>query len=92
MKNDKIEIVPKNVYLIKDVNYSEYKNIYEWECISKSETAYKFLDKITERIFWIENNRFHDKSFGDSGYHVFECIHNHMEEQARILRQVMQKQ
>ncbi len=63
----RINIVQGNVYLIKDVNYSEHKNIYEWECLSKSNTAYKFLDKINERIFWVENTKFHEKSYGNDG-------------------------
>ncbi len=87
----RIIIVPGNVYLIKDVNYTEYKNIYEWECLSSSENAYKFLDKITERVFWVENTRFHEKSFGHSGYHVFECIYDKREEHKRLLEQLKQK-
>lgn len=87
----RINIIQGNVYLIKDVNYTDYTNIYEWECLYKSETSYKFLDKITDRIFWIENTKFHSKSFGQSGYHTFECIYDKREEQARILKQLTER-
>lgn len=87
----RIIVVPGNVYLIKDVNYSEYKNIYEWECLSKSETSYKFLDKITNRVFWVEDTKFHEKSFGQNGYHVFECIYDKREEHKRLIKQLIQK-
>lgn len=87
----RIIVVPGNVYLIKDVNYSEYKNIYEWECLSKSDNAYKFLDKITERIFWVENTKFHSNSFGQNGYHVFECIYDKREEFNKMIKRLTEK-
>jgi len=87
----RIIIVPGNVYLIKGVNYTEYKNIYEWECLSSSESAYKFIDKITERVFWVENTNFHNSSFGRSGYHVFECIYDKREEYKKKIKQIIHK-
>jgi hypothetical protein len=87
----RIMIIPKNIYLIKDVNYSEYTSIYEWECLAESEQAYKFLDKIQERIFWVEKNKFHDKAFGRGGYFVFECIYDQKEEQKRLIEQLTKK-
>lgn len=91
MKKERIEIVPKNVYLVKDVNYSDYKNIYEWECLFNSQTAYKFCDKITNRVFWIEKSDFRDNPFGNSGYYTFECIHDQWEERKRLLEQLTKK-
>lgn len=87
----RIIVNPGNVYLIKSVNYSEYKTIYEWECLSKSETSLKFIDKITERVFWVENTNFHNSSFGQNGYHVFECIYDKREEHRELLKQLKQK-
>jgi len=87
----KIKIIPKNVYLIKNVNYTEYKNIYEWECIAESETSYKFSDKLLDRVFWIEKDNFYSSAFGPRGYHVFECIYDHKDEQARVLKMLVQK-
>jgi len=82
----KIEIRPNNIYLVKSVNYTEFKNVFEWECIAETKCAYKFCDKIQERVFWVEKTKFHSSAFGQGGYHVFDIVHDECEETKKNFR------
>ncbi|MEK6829861.1 MAG: hypothetical protein AABY15_07110 [Nanoarchaeota archaeon] len=81
---EKIELKINNVYLIKEVNHSSYKSLFEWECLEVSQLAVKFKDRISDRVFWVEKCEFHNNEFGPDGYFVFECIYD---KQKEFLRQ-----
>ena len=87
--NGMIKVAKGNVYLIKEVNYTEYKSIFEWECLEVSDTSYKFIDKITERVFWVEKDRFYRDTFGPRGYHVFECIFDLKKQQEENIKNII---
>lgn len=79
IKSKSIEIKSKNIYLIKEVNYTEFKSLYEWECLQVSQNAYKFKDLISERVFWIEKENIKSSTFGQGGFFIVECLFDFQE-------------
>lgn len=86
---NKIEILKDNVYLLKKVTQNKFTTIFEWECLATSDKAYKFKDKINDRVFWVDKEEIKNKEFGMDGYFPFECIYDKKKELESTLNFLM---
>jgi hypothetical protein len=73
-------------YLLRSTTYSKYKTVLEVAVLDISETAIKFKDLVTGRVYWEENENITKHSWGSDGWHILEKCKKYQDEEVDQLR------